>query len=90
MYKKVQLKALYNFISMIILFVTFFTNYMIFGANIVESFMRAGINMIVTNVILRIITFLWTLAFSSEEWRFIIEGPRPVELEDEKKNESFN
>lgn len=81
MVEKIQLKALYNFISIFIFFISFFSNYIIYSASIVEAFLKSFIAMLLSNVVLRIIYFVWFIAFSPKEWKLIIEGPQEVDVD---------
>jgi len=84
---RVQLNALFKVIALIVFFVTFFSNYLIFGSDIVESFIRGIISLILGVIIAKTVYFLWRFAFSTEEWKRIVEGPQEILIEDETQEE---
>ncbi len=76
MIAKIKLRAFIRGISLIMLFITFFNNYLFFHAQLLEALLRGLITYVVTSLVLHAIIFVWRFAFSPSEWKLIIEGEK--------------
>jgi len=79
---RIQLQALFKAISLLVLFVTFFSEYFFFQTPLLEAFVKGAISLFISIVVLNIIYGFWRLAFSNAEWKLIIEGPIETDAED--------
>ena len=85
MIAKLRLKAFIRCIALLFFFVNFFTNYLFFGSELVEAFIRGLVVWAVTAVVLHAVFLLWQFAFRPGEWRLIVSGPPPLPKEHEEE-----
>jgi len=78
MIAKIQIKAFVTAISIIMLFITFFSNYFFFQADLIESFIRGVITYIFSYIVMNVVFFIWRITYSTSEWK-IIAKDLPIE-----------
>ena len=71
---KIQIAAFIRAVSILMFFVTFFTNYIIYQAELIEAFFKGMISLVVANLILHVLLFVWKNTFSEKDWKIIIDG----------------
>lgn len=71
MIAKIQIKAFITAISIIMLFITFFSNYFFFQSDLIESFIRGVITYIFSYIVMNVVFFIWRITYSTSEWKII-------------------
>ena len=88
MIARIRLKAFINAVSLLMFFITFFTNYFLYGAMLMEAFFRGVISFFVAFVIVHLLLFVWKFAFSPGEWKIIVDG-EPENIKEEILDEDL-
>ncbi len=83
MIQKMQLQAFFKAVSILMFFITFFTDYIFFGGEIVDCLFKGIITLIVANIFLNLVYIIWRFAFKAEEWKLIIEGEKTDSVEED-------
>ena len=71
---RIRLKAFIRGISLLMLFITFFNNYLFFSVPLLDALFRGLITYIVAALVLHFVVMIWRFAFSQAEWKLIIDG----------------
>ncbi len=87
MIARIRLKAFINAVSLLMFFVTFFTNYFMYGAMLMEAFIRGVVSFFVAFVIIHLLLFVWKFAFSPGEWKLIVDGEPEIIKEEISEEE---
>lgn len=86
MYFEQKLRAFIKVISILVFFLTFFTNYFLYSATLFQAFVKGVISLITASLILHFLYFFWRFAFSEQEWKIIADPSLRVSSEDEPES----
>ncbi|PID28767.1 MAG: hypothetical protein CSB55_03190 [Candidatus Cloacimonadota bacterium] len=86
---KVQLTAFVRAMSIVMFFITFFTTYIFFGADLVDALLRGIITLVTSTFVLNLIVIVWKFAYTETEWKLIVDGMPKFENSEEEKSEKF-
>lgn len=83
--KKQYINAWTNIVAIMMFFLTFFTSYFVGGMDIMTSFLRAIITLIVSTIIAKLLIYLWNMSMPADDWRLLVKGPPEIP----KRSETF-
>jgi amino acid permease len=88
MVTKVQMKAYFTAMATIMLFITFFAQYILYQSELSASFIHGVVTYVVTIFIMNALYLLWRVTYSADEWKTIVQSP-PLH-EDSEQEEILN
>lgn len=63
-----------NVVSILMFFLSFYAHFFIGSYDLVTSFIRGCITMLVAMVVVRLIFFIWQFSLPTEEWQYMVQG----------------
>jgi hypothetical protein len=65
--------------SIMMFFISFFGSYFVSGNEISVAFVKAVIVFFVSNLIARVLVFMWHISIPRDQWLLIVHGPPQVD-----------